>query len=72
MSEKHYRAAKYIRLSHADDKDGESDSVTNQRKILDSYIDSQPDIEVVSEMVDDVKCRGRCAGLHSRQHRISS
>ena len=49
-----YKAAKYIRLSHADDdKKDESDSVSNQRKIIDSYIGSQPDIEAVSEMVDD-------------------
>jgi len=53
MSEIIYRAAKYMRLSNADDKEGESDSVSNQRKILDSYIESQPDIEAVAEMVDD-------------------
>ena len=53
MSEIKYRAAKYIRLSYADDKDGESNSVENQRKLLDSYIASQPDIEAVSEKVDD-------------------
>jgi len=53
MSETTYRAAKYIRLSNADENDGESNSVTNQRKILDSYIGSQPEIEAVAEMVDD-------------------
>jgi len=53
MSEILYRAAKYIRLSYADDKTVESDSVTNQRSFLDSYIESQPDIEAVAEMVDD-------------------
>jgi len=53
MSETLYKAAKYIRLSHADDNAGESDSVANQRKILDSYIEGQPDIEPVCEMVDD-------------------
>lgn len=53
MSEKKYRAAKYIRLSYADDKDGESNSVENQRKLLDRFIASQPDIEAVSEKVDD-------------------
>lgn len=53
MSEKEYRAVKYIRLSHTDDKDVESDSITNQRKLLDSFIESQPDIEIVSEKVDD-------------------
>lgn len=53
VSETKYFATKYIRLSYADDKDGESNSVENQRKILDSFISSQPDIEAVSEKVDD-------------------
>lgn len=53
MSETKYKAVKYIRLSYTDDKDNESDSVANQRKLLDSFIESSPDIEVVSEKVDD-------------------
>ncbi len=53
MSEILYKAAKYIRLSYTDDKENESDSVQNQRKMLDSFIESQPDIEAVSERVDD-------------------
>lgn len=53
MSEKQYKAVKYIRLSYTDDKDNESDSVANQRKLLDSFIANNPDIEVVSEKVDD-------------------
>ena len=53
MSEKTYRAAKYIRLSYTDDKTAESDSVANQRKMLDSFIEGQPDIEPVEEKVDD-------------------
>lgn len=53
MSEITYKAAKYIRLSYTDDKNNESDSVANQRKLLDSYIENQPDIEAVSERVDD-------------------
>ncbi len=53
MSEIKYKAVKYIRLSYTDDKDNESDSVSNQRKLLDSFIESSPDIEVVSEKVDD-------------------
>ncbi len=60
MSEQKYRAVKYIRLSYADDKKdkkggktGESDSVDNQRKLLDSFIATQPDIEAVMEKVDD-------------------
>lgn len=62
MSEAKYKAAKYIRLSYADDKKGrangsanenESDSVGNQRKLLDHFIEEQPDIEAVMEKVDD-------------------
>ena len=53
MSKSKYQAAKYIRLSHTDDKNNESNSVTNQRKQLDGYIDSQADIEAVKEYVDD-------------------
>jgi len=52
-SETLYKAAKYIRLSYTDDKTTESDSVANQRKILDIYIANQPDIEAVAEWVDD-------------------
>jgi DNA invertase Pin-like site-specific DNA recombinase len=53
MTEAIYKAAKYIRLSYTDDKSGESDSVQNQRKLLDSFIEGQPDIEAVEEKVDD-------------------
>jgi DNA invertase Pin-like site-specific DNA recombinase len=53
MNEKTYRSAKYIRLSYTDDKTNESDSVANQRKMLDSFIENQPDIEAVDEKVDD-------------------
>ena len=48
-----YKAAKYIRLSYTDDKSNESNSVANQRIMLDRFIESQPDIEPVSERVDD-------------------
>jgi DNA invertase Pin-like site-specific DNA recombinase len=53
MSEKLYQTAKYIRLSYTEDYDKESDSVSNQRKILDSYIESQADMEITCEYVDD-------------------
>jgi DNA invertase Pin-like site-specific DNA recombinase len=52
-----YKAVKYIRLSYADkhDADGrdESNSVTNQRNILDRFIANQSDIEAVDEKIDD-------------------
>ena len=53
MSEIKYRAVKYIRLSSADDKPGESDSVANQRKLIDEWLKNHPEIEVVSEKIDD-------------------
>jgi DNA invertase Pin-like site-specific DNA recombinase len=53
MSESIYKAAKYIRKSYTDDKSVESKSVTNQRMQLDSFIESQSNIEAVSEWVDD-------------------
>jgi DNA invertase Pin-like site-specific DNA recombinase len=61
MSETKYRAVKYIRLSVADDKrdkngnkiEMESDSIANQRKFIDDWVKNHPEIEIVSEEVDD-------------------
>jgi DNA invertase Pin-like site-specific DNA recombinase len=62
MNEIKYRAVKYIRLSDADDKrdkDGrkieknESDSIANQRKLIDEWLKGHPEIEVVAEKIDD-------------------
>ncbi|MDR1703704.1 MAG: recombinase family protein [Clostridiales bacterium] len=54
MQAKQYKAVKYIRLSYTDDNDGsESNSVINQRKLLDGFLEKNPDIEAVSEKVDD-------------------
>ena len=54
MQEIKYKAIKYIRLSHADENGGqESDSVGNQRKLIDEYLKKHPEIEVVDEKVDD-------------------
>jgi DNA invertase Pin-like site-specific DNA recombinase len=53
MSEKLYKAAKYIRLSYTDEKTSESDSVGNQRRLIDDFLKNHPDIEAVSEKVDD-------------------
>ena len=54
MQETKYRAVKYIRLSSADEnKNGESDSVANQRRLIDDYLKNQPEMEVVGEYVDD-------------------
>lgn len=44
-----YKAIKYIRLSYTDDKTVESDSIANQRRLIDDYIARHPEIEVVAE-----------------------
>lgn len=33
-----YQATSYIRLSYTDDRSSESDSVTNQRKLIENFI----------------------------------
>ncbi len=48
-----FKAAKYVRLSYADEKDRESNSVINQSQLIDEFVKDNPDIEVVSEKVDD-------------------
>ena len=40
-----YQATSYIRLSYTDDRSSESDSVTNQRKLIENFIKRNPDIE---------------------------
>nr|WP_316624077.1 recombinase family protein [uncultured Ruminococcus sp.] len=48
-----YKAALYIRLSREDGDKPESDSVVNQKRILDNFIAAQPDIGLVDYYVDD-------------------
>ena len=48
-----YKAIKYIRLSYTDDKTVESDSVANQRRMIDDFVEKHPEIEVVAEKIDD-------------------
>lgn len=48
-----YKATEYVRLSYTDDKSSESDSVTNQKMLIDDFVKNNPDIEVVSVKVDD-------------------
>ena len=48
-----FRAAAYIRLSYTDDRDSESDSVGNQRKLIEDFVSRNPDIQIVMEKVDD-------------------
>lgn len=47
-----YRAA-YIRLSYAGDRTSESNSVGNQRRLIESFIARTPEIELVAEKIDD-------------------
>ena len=55
MEQIKYRAVKYIRLSSADDsaKNSESNSVSNQRRLIDEWLKSHPEIEIIGEKVDD-------------------
>ena len=50
---KKYSAVMYLRISVTDGKDGESNSIGNQKKQIDDFVKSNPDIEIVSEKVDD-------------------
>ncbi len=52
MSKK-YKAVIYMRISCADDTDKESQSLTNQRKQIEEFLKNNPDIELVSEKLDD-------------------
>ncbi|HCT90918.1 MAG TPA: resolvase [Lachnospiraceae bacterium] len=48
-----YRTAAYIRLSREDGDKEESDSITNQRKLLDRYIERAPDLCLQDYYIDD-------------------
>ena len=45
--------ALYCRLSRDDGADGDSNSVTNQKRLLTGFADAQPDIESYEYYVDD-------------------
>lgn len=48
-----YHAAIYLRISRDDGDKAESDSIHNQRALLQAYIEKNPDIELTKEFVDD-------------------
>ena len=48
-----YQADAYLRLSYTADRSEESDSISNQKKLIEDFAASHPDIELVSERVDD-------------------
>lgn len=51
---KKYRAALYVRLSNDDEnKDIESNSVTNQRALLTNFVDNSKDIQIHDYYIDD-------------------
>ncbi len=48
-----FQAAAYLRLSYTDDRSSESDSIQNQKKLIQDFLQGHPEIELVSERVDD-------------------
>lgn len=48
-----YKAASYIRLSYTDDRSNKSDSVSNQRRLIENFVQKNLDIEIVSEKIDN-------------------
>lgn len=50
---KRYLAALYIRLSKEDGDKAESNSVSNQRDLIYSFLKDKSDIQVCEEKVDD-------------------
>ena len=48
-----YKAALYIRLSVEDGDKEESNSVTNQRMMLEEFLKDNPDIELYEYYIDD-------------------
>ena len=58
-----YRTAMYLRLSKGDlDVDGldksESNSITNQRMIVENFLEKNPDLKLVDTYVDDADIIG--------------
>ena len=53
MIERNYQVGVYIRLSREDGDDKESESVENQRDIINNFIETQEDLEFLDEYVDD-------------------
>ncbi len=48
-----FLATAYLQLSYTDDHSAESDSITNQKKLVEDFVSSHPDIKLVAEKVDD-------------------
>ncbi len=48
-----YRTAMYLRLSKEDGDKQESDSITNQRMMIEDYLNAHPEMKLMDEYVDD-------------------
>ena len=48
-----YHTALYLRLSREDGDKTESDSIANQRTLLEAYAADHPELCIVDEFVDD-------------------
>ena len=48
-----YKGDAYLRLSYSADHSVESDSIANQKKLIEDFVAAHPDIALVSERVDD-------------------
>lgn len=48
-----FQTTAYLRLSYTENHENESDSIANQKKLIEDYVKEHPDIELVSEKVDD-------------------
>lgn len=48
-----WRAALYTRLSREDGDKLESDSIANQRALLENFASQQPDLQIVGQYSDD-------------------
>ncbi len=48
-----YKTDAYLRVSYTEDGSVESDSIANQKKLIEDFVAAHPDIEIVSERVDD-------------------
>lgn len=50
---KMFKAGIYTRLSKEDGDKAESDSIVNQRALINDYLKSKTDIQIVEEFIDD-------------------
>lgn len=53
ITEMVYRANAYLRLSKEDGDKAESDSIANQRDLIQNFLSDKPDIQLVAERIDD-------------------